>query len=303
MSINFEYYKIFYYVAKYRNITQAANLLYSSQPSVSRMIRMLENELGCILFVRTKKGVLLTPEGEELYSHIAPACEEIFAGEEMLTRSCGLQGDTIRICASETALRCFLFERLEHFYTDHPAVKLKIYNHAATEAIEALHSGNVDFAVVCTPVEVQPPMKVTQLVPFQETLIGGLQYQYLKDQTLSLWELHKYPLIFLAKGTRTRFFYEQFFGKHNLTLNPDIEVETSDLILPGVIRNLGLGFLPKVFAKQALENRKVFELPLLEEIPRRHVCLVVDTSKQLSLTARLLVKFLTGDGIQNSSEH
>ena len=56
MSVNFEYYKIFYYVAKYKSITQAASLLYSSQPSISRMIKILEQELGCTLFIRTPEG-------------------------------------------------------------------------------------------------------------------------------------------------------------------------------------------------------------------------------------------------------
>ena len=81
MSVNFEYYKIFYYVAKYKSITQAASLLYSSQPSISRMIKILEQELGCTLFIRTRKGVALTPEGEELFDHVAPACEELFVGK------------------------------------------------------------------------------------------------------------------------------------------------------------------------------------------------------------------------------
>ena len=143
MSVNFEYYKIFYYVAKYKSITQAASLLYSSQPSISRMIKILEQELGCTLFIRTRKGVALTPEGEEL-----------------LSRSYGLQGDTIRIGASETALRCFLFDNLELFYAEHPAIKLKIYNHTASEALENLKNGNVDLAVVSTPLELVPPMRM-----------------------------------------------------------------------------------------------------------------------------------------------
>ena len=107
MSVNFEYYKIFYYVAKYKSITQAASLLYSSQPSISRMIKILEQELGCTLFIRTRKGVALTPEGEELFDHVAPACEELFVGEELLSRSYGLQGDTIRIGASRDGSSLF----------------------------------------------------------------------------------------------------------------------------------------------------------------------------------------------------
>ena len=168
--VNFEYYKIFYYVAKYKSITQAASLLYSSQPSISRMIKILEQELGCTLFIRTRKGVALTPEGEELFDHVAPACEELFVGEELLSRSYGLQGDTIRIGASETALRCFLFDNLELFYAEHPAIKLKIYNHTASEALENLKNGNVDLAVVSTPLELVPPMRMTRLLPIPGNL-------------------------------------------------------------------------------------------------------------------------------------
>ena len=81
MAANFEYYKIFYYVAKYQNFTLAAKALLSSQPSVSRCMQALETELGCRLFIRTKRGVSLTAEGEQLYQYVAPACEQIFKGE------------------------------------------------------------------------------------------------------------------------------------------------------------------------------------------------------------------------------
>lgn len=73
MSVSYDYYKIFYYVAKYRNITAAANALFLSQPTVSRTIQNLETELGCQLFIRSKKGVVLTPEGEILYRYVSRA--------------------------------------------------------------------------------------------------------------------------------------------------------------------------------------------------------------------------------------
>lgn len=55
-EINFEHYKIFYYVAKFQNITMAANYLFLSQPSISRCVKNLEDELGCKLFCAVKKG-------------------------------------------------------------------------------------------------------------------------------------------------------------------------------------------------------------------------------------------------------
>ena len=70
MNINFEYYKIFYYVAKYHNFTKAAQVLESSQPNVTRAMNCLEQQMHSTLFVRTNRGVQLTPEGEKLYMYV-----------------------------------------------------------------------------------------------------------------------------------------------------------------------------------------------------------------------------------------
>ncbi|MFG6336455.1 MAG: LysR family transcriptional regulator, partial [Lachnospiraceae bacterium] len=71
MDINFEYYKIFYFVAKYQNITKAAAALGSNQPNVTRIMKLLESQLNCKLFIRGARGISLTEEGERLYSHVA----------------------------------------------------------------------------------------------------------------------------------------------------------------------------------------------------------------------------------------
>ena len=71
MDINFEYYKIFYFVGKYGSFTQAARILHNNQPNITRIINNLESELGCRLFFRSKKGVAFTPEGKERLKQIA----------------------------------------------------------------------------------------------------------------------------------------------------------------------------------------------------------------------------------------
>ena len=65
MDVNFEYYKIFYYVAKYHNFTKAAQALNNSQPNITRAMNCLEQQLNTTLFIRTNRGVQLTPEGEQ----------------------------------------------------------------------------------------------------------------------------------------------------------------------------------------------------------------------------------------------
>lgn len=63
MAINYEYYKVFYYVAKYKKISLAAEQLYVSQPAVTQTIQKLEEQLGGKLMVRTKSGIELTEIG------------------------------------------------------------------------------------------------------------------------------------------------------------------------------------------------------------------------------------------------
>ena len=69
-SINYELYKIFYYVALNGSISKAATSLYISQPAVSQAIKNLEEQLGGQLLIRTKKGITLTDEGNIFFQYI-----------------------------------------------------------------------------------------------------------------------------------------------------------------------------------------------------------------------------------------
>ena len=95
MNTNFEHYRIFYYVAKYGNLTKAATVLHTSQPSVTRTIHNLEKNLNCRLFERSKVGMKLTPEGEVFYEYIAAGCAQFFKGENNLSNLISLENGTI----------------------------------------------------------------------------------------------------------------------------------------------------------------------------------------------------------------
>ncbi len=70
MNVNFEYYRIFYYVAKYHNFTKAAHTLGSSQPNVTRAMNCLEQQINTTLFVRTNRGIAAYPgRGKTLYPY------------------------------------------------------------------------------------------------------------------------------------------------------------------------------------------------------------------------------------------
>lgn len=292
MDVNFEYYKIFYYVAKYNNFTKAAHVLNNSQPNITRAMNCLEHELNCTLFVRTNRGVCLTPEGERLFTRVSAAMTQLQLAEEELSDSVRLEHGSISIGASETALNIYLLEHLKKFHIAYPGVRLKICNHSTPQAIRSVRSGEIDFAVVTTPTQLDAPLKELKLKSFQEILIGGKTFTSLATQKFFLKDLIKYPFICLGLETATYHFYYNLFLSHGIELIPDTEAATTDQILPLVKNELGLAFLPEEMAKEALQKQDIVQLPLKDKIPKRHVCMVYDSKRPMSIAAQKLKKIL-----------
>ena len=189
MYVDWEYYKIFYYVAKYQNFTRAARVLGNNQPNITHAMNRLESQLNCVLFIRSNRGVTLTPEGELLYSRIASAAVQIQDAEEELSATATLEHGAISISTTETALNIYLSEKLRAFHTEYPGIRLRISNHSTPQAVQAVRNGEVDFAIVTTPAEVENGLKMVELMSFYEVLVGGRTFTALASQTLNLKEL------------------------------------------------------------------------------------------------------------------
>ena len=283
---------MFYYVAKYSNFTKAASVLLSSQPSVTRSIQNLESELGCRLFIRSKHGVTLTPEGKLLYRYVAPACERILRGEEELGLALGLHGGSVSIGATETALHCLLLDRLTQFQKEHPDVKIRISNGPSAQVLSDMKEGRTDLAVIPTPFQIEKPCVSVRLRQIRSVLVGGPRFSHLCSTPVRLSDLKQYPLAGLSSSTMSYRFYEDFFAAHGLTLHYDIEMANADLLLPVAMHDLGLAFVPEKLVADALEQKKLFSIPLVEEIPLRYVCLVRDPGRPLGAATRCLLELL-----------
>ena len=298
MNSNFEYYKIFYYVAKYENLTKAATALKTSQPAVTRTIHKLEGELGCRLFTRSKSGMKLTPEGRTFYGYVAAGCAQFFKGENDLSNLISLENGTIYISATETALHCYLFQAMEEFNSLYPNVRFKILNNSTTESVNAVKEGKVDLAFVSANLQVAKPLRMKILRKYRDILIAGMRFEELKagKEELSLKELVSYPWISLTAETITRRFLNEYFEKNGLTFAPDMELATTDMILPAVRHNLGLGFIPAEFADAELKSGQVFEIKVKEKLPERNIVLIYDMEYPQSIAAKEFQKFLKEKG-------
>ena len=170
---------------------------------------------------------------------------------------------------------------------------LSVEYHTVDGTVQAVRNGEVDFAIITTPAEVENGLKMVELMPFYEVLVGGRTFTALASQTLSLKELAGYPLICLNEESMTRSFYRQFFLEHDAMLKPDTEAATTDQMLTLVKSELGLAFVPEPMAKDPLERGEIVQLHLQEIIPSRSICLVYDHHRPLNTAARKFQQLLT----------
>lgn len=292
MDINFEHYKIFYYVAKYENITKAATALGSNQPNVTRIMKLLESQLGCRLFVREPRGISLTKEGELLYSHVEIAYRQLLSAQEEIGRQNPSNGGTVEIGVTETALHLFVLNALHNFRLEFPEIKIKIHNHTTPETIRHLISGKLDFAVVTTPFELPVTISCSKIMDYNEILVGGAQYRALSKTVLELKNIRNYSLIGLGKESATYHLYKNFFIEHGVDYEPDMEVATSDLMLPLIENNFGIGFVPEALALSLLESGKLVQMQINCCIPKRSIQIISDKGRGRSLVADTLYKYL-----------
>lgn len=292
MNTNFENYRTFYFVAKYGNITAAAEALYSEQPNVTRAIKNLERDLGCVLFTRSNKGVTLTPEGEMLYRRVAIAYEQIAAAEEELSRHNGFEEGLLRIGVSETALHEVLLSALVRYHALYPKIKFSLVNLTNTQAIGAVKNQAVDFVLISTPFSLDKSLKSVPIKRFQDIVVCGERYRYLTGEKVSFRELTGLCIVSVNKTTKTYEYYRTLFRRYGLEFAPEIEVSTSNQILPIVKNNLGIGFIPASFAENEIANGEVFRLETEEEITPREVCLIKRADFSLSVAAKEFERLL-----------
>ena len=166
------------------------------------------------------------------------------------------------------------------------------------DSVNAVKEGKVDLAFVSANLQVVKPLRMKILRKYHDILIGGSRFEELKgggkdgEKELSLKELVSYPWISLTAETITRRFLNEYFEKNSLTFAPDMELATTDMILPAVRHNLGLGFIPAEFADAELESGQVFEIKVKEKLPERNIILIYDAEYPQSIAAKEFQKFL-----------
>ena len=271
MDINYESYKIFYHVALNQSISKAADKLLISQPAVSYQIKVLEEQLGITLFVRTKKGVTLTDEGKILYSYISKGIENFINGENALTNLKNLDYGIIRIGASTTVSKHVLMPYLKIFHKLYPNIEINITNNLTEELMRELRNGNLDILILNLPMKEGKDLDIKNILEVQDIFVANKDYYDILNKKISLNDLNNYPLLFQKKPSNTRDYLDNYLNTNKIKLIPKMEIVSYNLIMDFIKIGFGIGYATKEFIKEELNNGNLYELNVIPKIPKRFI--------------------------------
>ena len=296
MAVNFEYYKVFYYVAKYQSLSLAAQMLHLTQPTVSHYIQALESELGVKLFIRSKKGVTLTPEATVMLHNVAQAVEHISKAEDNLENFKSMDTGSIHITASEVGFLTGIVPVIKAFHSDYPGISFKISTDYTPTAIERLKAGLADFIVVTDPVDkLDHSIALYRLFPIRDIVVCGPEFAYLTKRARTLEELADFLCIhneIPSVNPQYAKKLEPYFINNSLSVTGSLAIEYYTFQKALLLQNLGLGVLPDVMVKKELAEGSLLRVPLASPIPLRYVNLLFRSDLNLPAASRIFVTYL-----------
>lgn len=301
MNINLELYKIFYNVAKNKNITKTANELLIGQPSISKAIKSLEDQIGCQLFIRSKYGVTLTEEGKIFYNQIKTAMEIIDNAEFKLKEMINLDDGVLNIGISHTLTQKYLMPYIKRFHDMYPKIKIKIITGPTQTLLNKARNGFIDFIILNLPYIIPNDFNTQILTKISDIFVASSKFIDLKDKTINLEDLNNYPLIIIAKGSNTRYFLDNFTSSNNVILKPEMELASYSLVSEFTEMGFGIGYLIKEFISDELNSGKLFEIKVKPELPSREIGLIYCNNKSLSRASIKFIELLKKETTENLS--
>lgn len=291
MDINYELYKVFYYVAKTLSFSEASKALFISQSAVSQSIKVLEKRLNQSLFIRSTKKVKLTKEGELLFKHIEPAINLISRGETQILEANSLNGGQLRIGASDTICRYFLVPYLKKFHQKYPNVHIKVTNGTSLQCVDLLETNQVDLIITNTPNKRLSTMHhIKDIHEFSDVFVVNQEAFPISTSNVELSELQQHPILMLDKNSTTSEFLHGLFLRNQLDLAPEVELSSNDLLIDLAKIGLGIAFVPDFCIENSSE---LTIIKLKEELPKRKLSVVHNQNIPLNYAAENFIECIT----------
>ena len=292
MNQNLSSYRIFYTVANTGNISKAAKELYISQPAISKSIQKLEESVGCKLFSRSSRGVVLTDEGKLLYEHVSEAFETLTMGEEKLKRSIELGVGHLKIGVSSTLCKYLLLPYLKEFIRQNPHISISISCQSTNDTLKLLEDNKIDIGLIGKPENLKN-IHFDFLEEIEDIFVAAKDYlRNLKARGIQKDHiLQSSTLMLLDKNNMTRQYIDDYLQENQIMIKDSIDISDMDLLIDFARIGVGVACVIKNFVREDLENGTLMEIPLGFPIHKREVGFAYKTTTKPSKSLAEFIHF------------
>ena len=281
--------RYFVKLADVLSFTEAARELFVTQSTLSQSIKQLENELGTSLFDRVGKKVYLTDSGAEFLEHARKALEEVEYGVQHMQEMQHVYSGRIRIGVIYSFFSLLNICVLK-FTRAFPQAELSIvYSHSVFELVELINSNKLDFAMSYTPQEVTALTEQAEFARFPLCVIAHKNHPAAIRKRFSLQDLNEFQVILLEKDLYTRKVVERMFMKYKVKVKPQIEVNSTPLLLEMIRTGHWISILSQ---DVTLSSPDLKAIPIKEKAEYMHISLLSLKGKRQSLLAEKFVETL-----------
>ena len=292
MNQNLSSYRIFYTVANTGNISKAAKELYISQPAISKSIQKLEESVGCKLFSRSSRGVVLTDEGKLLHEHVSEAFETLTMGEEKLKRSIELGVGHLKIGVSSTLCKYLLLPYLKEFIRQNPHISISISCQSTNDTLKLLEDNKIDIGLIGKPENLKN-IHFDFLEEIEDIFVAAKDYlRNLKARGIQKDHiLQSSTLMLLDKNNMTRQYIDDYLQENQIIIKDSIDISDMDLLIDFARIGVGVACVIKNFVREDLENGTLVEIPLGFPIHKREVGFAYKTTTKPSKSLAEFIHF------------
>ncbi|MGA3040187.1 MAG: LysR family transcriptional regulator [Bryobacteraceae bacterium] len=235
--------RVFQAAVKSGGFTRASEQLHLSQSTVSQHIKMLEEELGCPLFLRVGKRVLVTEAGRVLLHYAETIFRDLRNAEMAVREMNALKRGTVRLGVGPTTLTYRLPHVLGEYSRRFPDIELIVLAGTTEFLLDALRSQHLDLAVVMRTAP-QPGLSVTALGREEMIIVVNRDHPLARQKTVEPSDLASLRFILYEKHTAMQNVIDRYFESLGVTPRIAMEVENNEAIKSLVRVGLGASIMP-----------------------------------------------------------
>lgn len=253
--------RAFVTLARRGSFTVAARELHLSQSAVSHSMKALETDLGCRLFDRMSKKVLLTQAGEHLLQHADKILLEMSAAREAIQQLSKWGHGRLRVGASTTACQYILPEVLSEFKKSYPQAMISLEPGDTREALELLRGNHIDLALALEPKR-DDDFEFIPLFTDEMVFVMSPVHPWAQAGHVTREEIPKQNYVLYNKNSFTFELVENYFRDEDMVLNMVMELGSMEAIKELVKLGLGVSILAPWIARKEIESGELVSLSL-----------------------------------------